>query len=59
MVNKNNTDDVHIAEMRPLLSPAILMVELPLNEHAAAMIKKTRPDIGRIFIGQDDRLLVV
>lgn len=59
MVNKNNTDDVHIAEMRPLLSPAILMEELPLNEHAAAMIKKTRADIGRIFKGQDDRLLVV
>jgi len=59
MTNQNSTDDVHIAEMRPLVSPAILMEELPLGEESAAMIQKKRADIGRIFKGQDDRLLVV
>ena len=59
MVNQNTTDDVHISEMRPLVSPAILMEELPLAEKSAAMIQKARADIGRIFRGEDDRLLVV
>ena len=59
MVNQNTTDDVHISEMRPLVSPAILMEELPLPEESATMIQKTRTDIGRIFRGEDDRLLVV
>ena len=59
MTNQNSTDDVHIAEMRPLVSPAILMEELPLGEEPASMIQKKRADIGRIFKGQDDRLLVV
>jgi 3-deoxy-7-phosphoheptulonate synthase len=59
MVDQNTTDDVHISEMRPLVSPAILMEELPLGAESAAMIQSTRTDIGRIFKGEDDRLLVV
>ncbi|MEH6557172.1 MAG: 3-deoxy-7-phosphoheptulonate synthase [Oceanicoccus sp.] len=59
MVDQNTTDDVHISEMRPLVSPAILMEELPLGAKSAGMIQSTRADIGRIFKGEDDRLLVV
>ncbi|WP_101759597.1 3-deoxy-7-phosphoheptulonate synthase [Oceanicoccus sp. KOV_DT_Chl] len=53
------TDDVRIAELRPLVSPAILMEELPLKPDAASMITNARQDIANIFKGKDDRLLVV
>lgn len=59
MTQAIKTDDVHIAELRPLLSPAILMEELPQGETAAVMINKARADIESIFKGNDDRLLVV
>ena len=59
MTQQTNTDDVHIAGVRPLVSPAILMEELPLGATSAAMISSTRTAIENIFNGSDDRLLVV
>jgi 3-deoxy-7-phosphoheptulonate synthase len=59
MISSHSTDDVHIAELRPLLSPAILMEELPLNEANAAGISQSRRQIANIINGRDDRLLVV
>lgn len=59
MIDHISTDDVHIAELRPLISPAILMEELPLSDNAAELISDTRKDIANIFNGKDDRLLVV
>lgn len=59
MININNTDDIHITELRPLIAPAILMEELPLNEQNAATINSARTDIQNILNGKDDRLLVV
>ena len=59
MVDTHATDDVHIDELRPLVSPAIVMEELPLNEQGATLIANTRRDIANIFNGDDDRLLVV
>ncbi|MGK0441282.1 MAG: 3-deoxy-7-phosphoheptulonate synthase [Pseudohongiellaceae bacterium] len=59
MNNRHNTDDVHIAELRPLISPAILIEELPLNDSAAGAIYDVRKTIANVFSGQDDRLVVV
>ena len=59
MITRTNTDDIHIAELRPLLSPAILMEELPLSDSAAVMIAQARKDVEAIVNGRDDRLLVV
>ena len=53
------TDDIHIDELRPLLSPAILMEELPLGEASAQTIKDARGDIKQILRGDDDRLIVI
>ncbi|MCR8922787.1 3-deoxy-7-phosphoheptulonate synthase [Dasania sp. GY-MA-18] len=53
------TDDVHIAELRPLIAPAVLIEELPLSEQAATMICQARKDIENVFKGEDDRLVVV
>lgn len=54
-----STDDRRITELRPLLSPAILMEELPLSEATAEMINQARITIENIFSGTDDRVLVV
>jgi 3-deoxy-7-phosphoheptulonate synthase len=54
-----NIDDVRIETLRALIPPAILLEELPLEEGASELIGATRRAVGRIFHGQDDRLLVV
>lgn len=53
------TDDLRIDGLRPLIPPAILMEELPLDESASTLVWQSRTDIGRIIAGEDDRLLVV
>ncbi len=55
----HRTDDIRIQELRPLLPPAILMEELPVDEKASTLVWKSRAQIGHILEGQDDRLLVV
>ena len=59
MIDHVNTDDVHISDLHPLISPAILMEELPLSDEASVVISKARQDIANIVNGKDDRLLVV
>ena len=54
------TDDLRIQELRPLISPAILMEDLPISEEAAALVAQARDQIAAGLHGQeDDRLLVV
>ncbi|MBA4137597.1 MAG: 3-deoxy-7-phosphoheptulonate synthase [Opitutus sp.] len=53
------TSDLRIRTARPLLSPAILEEDLPLNETGAALVQRVRREIGDILAGRDDRLLAV
>jgi 3-deoxy-7-phosphoheptulonate synthase len=53
------TDDVRIDKLRPLVPPAILMEELPLDEDQARQVATARTEIGDILLGKDDRLVVV
>ena len=53
------TDDLRIAELRPLTSPAILMEELPISEAVSNLITKTRTVAGNVIRGEDDRLVVI
>jgi 3-deoxy-7-phosphoheptulonate synthase len=53
------TDDVRIERLRPLLSPALLMDEIPVSERASTIVALARQTIARILRGEDDRLLVV
>lgn len=53
------TDDIRIANLRPLLPPAILMEEAPLTEAASETVASARADAVRILNGEDDRLLVI
>jgi len=59
MMTHIKTDDVHISELRPLLSPAILMEELPISDNTAVLISQARKDIESIINGRDDRLLII
>jgi 3-deoxy-7-phosphoheptulonate synthase len=55
----HSTDDVRINNLRPLLPPAILMEELPLQDDERRFVGEARAAAGDIVTGKDPRLLVV
>lgn len=54
-----STADLRIRAQKPLIAPAVLEDELPLSDAGAALVSRTRQEIGAIVTGRDDRLLVV
>jgi 3-deoxy-7-phosphoheptulonate synthase len=56
---QHRTDDLRIEGLRPLIPPAILMEELPLDERASTLVWQSRAEIARIISGADDRMLVI
>jgi len=52
-------DDVRIGAVRPLISPALLQDELPVEPTVQSLVERTRVDIGHILHGRDDRLVAV
>lgn len=52
-------DDVRIRAVRPLISPALLLDDLPVPDEALALIERRRTEIADILGGRDDRLLAV
>jgi len=55
----HKTQDLHVVETRPLVSPALLHHELPMSEKAAALVAETRDRIRTILYNEDRRLLVI
>jgi len=53
------TRDLRVVSLRPLLSPALLMDDLPLDAHGARVVSGAREQIVRILNRDDDRLLVI
>jgi 3-deoxy-7-phosphoheptulonate synthase len=53
------TFDLRIRATRPLLAPAILEEEIPLDDAGSVRIARARRDISAIMSGADDRLLLV
>ncbi|HCN10234.1 MAG TPA: 3-deoxy-7-phosphoheptulonate synthase [Lentisphaeria bacterium] len=53
------TDDLRIAALRPLLSPAILMEEFPITDDLSNVVVNTREATSAVIRGDDDRLIVV
>ncbi|MFO1525507.1 MAG: 3-deoxy-7-phosphoheptulonate synthase [Turneriella sp.] len=53
------TDDLRIEGLKPLIPPAILIEELPLNFAGQAFVSASRERVNKILSGDDDRLLVV
>jgi 3-deoxy-7-phosphoheptulonate synthase len=58
-MDQPTTDDVRIKRLRPLIPPAILIDELPLDAEGAAFVSRSRKEIGDVITGKDRRLLVV
>jgi len=53
------TDDTRIGAVRPLISPALLLDELPLPDASLSLVERARVEISDVLHGRDDRLLVV
>ncbi|MDD9984122.1 MAG: 3-deoxy-7-phosphoheptulonate synthase [Gammaproteobacteria bacterium] len=54
-----DTDDLRITSIDDVVTPAKLLVELPLSDETSGHIFTTRRAIHRILTGEDDRLLVI
>ena len=52
-------DDTRIAAVRALVSPAVLLEELPVTAGTEALVEDTRRAIGDVLHGRDDRLVAV
>jgi len=52
-------DDTRIAAVRALVSPAVLLEEMPVTPEIEGVVERTRQAIGRVLQGQDDRLVAV
>ena len=55
----DQTDDLRVDALRPLIPPAILLEEIPLTARAARTVRESRAQSAAIIGGSDDRLLVV
>src|SRR5258708_32110502 len=53
------TDDLRITQVRPLIPPAILLVEIPLGERASNVISNTRLAVAEAIKGVDPRLVII
>ncbi|MBU6257535.1 MAG: 3-deoxy-7-phosphoheptulonate synthase [Burkholderiales bacterium] len=52
-------DDTRIEAVRPLITPALLMEQLPVSEATLALVEASRSAIASVLRGADDRLVVV
>jgi 3-deoxy-7-phosphoheptulonate synthase len=55
----HQTQDLHVVETRPLVSPALLHHEFPMTDEAAAVVAEARDRIRHILYNEDRRLLVI
>ncbi|MDH5339639.1 MAG: 3-deoxy-7-phosphoheptulonate synthase, partial [Rubrivivax sp.] len=52
-------DDVRIGAVRALVSPAVLLEDLPVTAAIEDVVERSRQALGAVLQGQDDRLAVV
>jgi len=52
-------DDVRIQSIRPLMSPSVLIEQLPRSEAQSETVAKARVEIERVLAGDDDRLVLI
>ncbi|MFG6414025.1 3-deoxy-7-phosphoheptulonate synthase [Roseateles sp. DC23W] len=53
------TDDTRIGAVRALISPALLLEEMPVPEATLDLVAQARQQISDVLHGRDDRLLVI
>lgn len=52
-------DDTRIGAVRPLISPALLLDELPVQPSVQTLVEESRRAVADILHGRDDRLVAV
>jgi 3-deoxy-7-phosphoheptulonate synthase len=52
-------DDTRIRAVRPLVSPAVVLEELPVTQAVERVVESTRAAIADVLHGRDDRLVVI
>ncbi|MGI9109362.1 MAG: 3-deoxy-7-phosphoheptulonate synthase [Opitutales bacterium] len=55
----HNTDDLRIRSQHPLLTPALVLQDLPASEKATEVVTTARKYAAKVISGQDDRLMVI
>src|SRR5262245_39940306 len=53
------TNNLHVVDTSPLITPTQLKLELPISEQVAETVASTRDAIRAILQGEDHRLLAV
>jgi 3-deoxy-7-phosphoheptulonate synthase len=53
------TDDLRITQVRPLIPPAILLEEIPITERASNVVSDTRRAVANVITGRDPRLVII
>jgi 3-deoxy-7-phosphoheptulonate synthase len=53
------TNDLHVIDTQPLLTPDGMKADLPISPAAAELVYRTREEIRDLLRGRDSRLLVV
>ncbi len=56
---RQRIEDVRIQATHPLISPAVLAEERPLDDAGAEYIARSRAAVENVVLGRDDRLLTV
>jgi 3-deoxy-7-phosphoheptulonate synthase len=57
--DSTRVDDVRIAAVRALVSPAVLLEDLPAPPEVETLVETTRRAIAEVLHGRDDRLIAV
>jgi len=58
-LDTTRVDDVRIGAVRPLISPALLLDEMPAPDGAQRLVERARAELADVLAGRDDRLVVV
>ncbi len=58
-LDTTRVDDVRIGAVRPLISPALLLDDMPAPDSAQVLVQRARNELAAILDGRDDRLIVV
>ncbi len=58
-LDTTRVDDVRIGAVRPLISPALLLDDMPAPDSAVSLVERARIELAAVLSGADDRLIVV
>jgi 3-deoxy-7-phosphoheptulonate synthase len=58
-LDTTRVDDVRIGAVRPLISPALLLDDMPAPDSAVRLVEGARTELAKVLAGTDGRLIVV